>query len=67
MFLILQHNNLEHLALMEKCVGPFPSAMMAKAPRTADFFDESTGECKGAKECDLENRRHIRRMKRLQV
>ncbi|CAN0163964.1 unnamed protein product [Ascophyllum nodosum] len=64
--LFATHNNLEHLALMEKCVGQFPSAMLAKAPRTADFFDEVTGECKGATECDVENRRHIRRMKRLQ-
>ena len=48
-------------------MGQFPSAMLAKAPRTADFFDEVTGECKGATECDVENRRHIRRMKRLQV
>ncbi|CAM9138726.1 unnamed protein product [Sphacelaria rigidula] len=64
--LFATHNNLEHLALMEKCVGMFPSTMLAKAPRTPEFFDELTGECKGAVECDAENRRHIRRMKRLQ-
>ncbi|CAN0449289.1 unnamed protein product, partial [Hapterophycus canaliculatus] len=51
---------------MEKCVGPFPQSMLQKAPRTRDFFDTSTGECKGATECDMENRRHIRRMKRLE-
>lgn len=51
---------------MEKCVGPFPQSMLQKAPRTRDFFDAS-GVCKGATECDVENRRHIRRMKRLEV
>lgn len=61
-----QHNNMEHLALMEKCVGMFPSNMLSKAPRTREFFD-ANGKCKGAVECDAENRRHIRRMKRLQV
>lgn len=63
----MKHNNMEHLALMEKCVGMFPSNMLAKAPRAHEFFDELTGQCKGAEECDAENRRHIRRMKRLQV
>lgn len=58
---------MEHLALMEKCVGRFPSAMLAKAPRTRDFFDERSGESRGPVECDAENRRHIRRMKRLEV
>lgn len=62
-----QHNNLEHLALMEKCVGLFPPAMLVKAPRTPEFFNELTGECRGIVECDTENRRHIRRMKSLQV
>jgi len=57
---------MEHLALMEKCVGMFPRSMLEKAPRTRDFFDES-GVCKGATECDAENRRHIRRMKPLDV
>lgn len=52
---------------MEKCVGMFPSTMLSKAPRTRDFFDESTGVCRGATDCDAENRRHIRRMKRLEV
>eukprot|EP00903_Cladosiphon_okamuranus_P010660 g10078.t1 len=63
--LFATHNNLEHLALMEKCVGTFPPGMLDKAPRTRDFFDESTGACRGVTECDAENRRHIRRMKRL--
>lgn len=58
---------MEHLALMEKCVGPFPSSMLDKAPRTPDFFNVATGTCKGPTECDTENRRHIRRMKHLQV
>lgn len=58
---------MEHLALMEKCVGLFPETMLVKAPRTPDFFDKVTGHCKGATECDVENRRHIRRMKSLQV
>lgn len=52
---------------MEKCVGSFPPIMLDKAPRTRDFFDESTGVCRGATDCDAENRRHIRRMKRLDV
>ncbi|CAM9613449.1 unnamed protein product [Scytosiphon promiscuus] len=65
--LFATHNNLEHLALMEKCVGFFPQSMLQKAPRTRDFFDTSTWVCKGATECDVENRRHIRRMKRLEA
>ncbi|CAN0457738.1 unnamed protein product, partial [Ectocarpus sp. 8 AP-2014] len=64
--LFATHHNLEHLALMEKCVGLFPPNMLLKAPRSRDFFDLTSGLCKGATECDSENRRHIRRMKRLE-
>lgn len=52
---------------MEKCVGAFPPSMLDKAPRTREFFNESTGVCRGATDCDAENRRHIRRMKSLKV
>lgn len=48
-------------------MGLFPPNMLLKAPRSRDFFDLPSGLCKGATECDSENRRHIRRMKRLEV
>jgi hypothetical protein len=36
---VVQHDSLEHLALMEKCVGRFPSWMTRESPVREAYFD----------------------------
>mmetsp|Transcript_3945 Transcript_3945/g.5462 ORF Transcript_3945/g.5462 Transcript_3945/m.5462 type:complete len:212 (+) Transcript_3945:713-1348(+) len=33
------HGEMEHLALMEKCVGPFPSSMLRRSKHESTYFD----------------------------
>ena len=37
--LFATHDNTEHLALMERCVGPFPRGMLGRAGTNGDAFD----------------------------
>ena len=37
-YLTRQHGELEHLALIEKCVGLFPMSMIRKSKYEAEFF-----------------------------
>jgi len=66
--LFATHNNMEHLALIERCLGPFPREMLEKSPEgVADkFFDlvstEGKGRCRWREELDAASQRHVRRM-----
>ncbi len=35
------HDSLEHLAMMERCVGPFPSRMVKYSPKFKTYFDHT--------------------------
>ena len=70
--LFATHHNLEHLALIERCLGPFPRDILVKSPKgVADnFFDltspegkgEGWGRCRWREELDAASQRHVRRM-----
>ncbi|GAB5031960.1 cmgc clk protein kinase [Nannochloropsis oceanica] len=70
--LFATHNNLEHLALIERCLGPFPREMLVKSPKgVADKFfyltstdrkDGGWGRCRWREELDASSQRHVRRM-----
>ncbi|CAM9536060.1 unnamed protein product [Discosporangium mesarthrocarpum] len=63
--LFATHDNLEHLALMERCVGMFPAHMLVKSPVKSKYFDRK-GEALGYHECPQDGRKHIRHMRTLQ-
>ncbi|KAG5185505.1 kinase-like domain-containing protein [Tribonema minus] len=59
--LFATHDNMEHLALMERCVGPFPRHMVRASPVGAKYFD-SRGVSRWRRACPEDSRAHIRRM-----
>lgn len=65
-FAYKQHDNMEHLALMEKCVGHFPRHMLRASPVRDKYFDDK-GLALGLEKCVGESRRHIRRQKTIRV
>ncbi|EGB01726.1 hypothetical protein AURANDRAFT_69555, partial [Aureococcus anophagefferens] len=62
--LFATHSNTEHLALIERCVGPFPRALVAKSRYAAKYFD---GDARSKWEAVLprDGRDHVRAMPKL--
>lgn len=60
-----QHDNLEHLGLMEQALGRFPPEMIAKSPVRRMYFS-ADGSVRWD-ELDRDSRRHIRNMKTIEV
>jgi len=59
--LFATHDNMEHLALMERCIGYFPRRMVKKSPNGPKYFN-SFLESRWRKSCSEESRDHIREM-----
>ncbi|CAN0191847.1 unnamed protein product, partial [Phaeothamnion confervicola] len=55
------HDNTEHIALIERCVGPFPPRMVERSRVGHKYFD-SRGRARGAKAGRKESQERIRRM-----
>lgn len=64
--LFATHNNAEHLALMERGLGPFPREMLARSRVAPRFFDVGAGQSRWREELDKESQRHVRRQPRLE-
>lgn len=64
--LFATHNNTEHLALMERCLGPFPRHMLEEsrevAPKFFDMSPQGKGRSRWREDLDAESQRHVRRM-----
>ena len=60
-----QHDTLEHLALMEACLGPFPLSM-TKSKEASKYFDRS-GRLQHSRTASSESLRHVKKMKTLAV
>lgn len=60
-----QHDNLEHLGLMEQALGRFPPEMIAKSPVRRTYFS-ADGSVRWD-DLDRESRRHIRNTKTIEV
>lgn len=64
-WLLAQHENLEHLALIERCIGPLPTHMAAKACKPASKFfrrDKLNWPAGASSEESVE---HVRKMRTL--
>lgn len=57
------HDNLEHLALIDRCCGLFPYRMLKDSPVSRDYFD-SRGNLKFSR-LNSDSQRHVRSMQRL--
>eukprot|EP00939_MAST-03C_sp_MAST-3C-sp1_P003686 g3686.t1 len=59
--LFATHDNQEHLALMERCVGPFPKRWRTKC---VDFFESDTGRLRfhGDRRVNRSSRDHVLKM-----
>jgi hypothetical protein len=60
-----QHDNMEHLALMEVCLGRFPMHMTRSEEGRRYFY--SDGSLRWPDTLDRDSRRHVRKMKTLRV
>ena len=56
------HDNTEHLALIERCVGPFPRDMVKRATTNGDAFD-SGGRHRGRDVLSSRSYDHVKKMK----
>lgn len=64
--LFATHDNVEHLALMERCRGAFPRNLLKKSKVADKYFDvDGDGQSRWRDELDKESQKHVRRMKRL--
>ncbi len=64
-FFVFQHDNLEHLALMQACLGPFPD-YMTRTREARNYFDRHgvlMHKYKGSRS----SLRHVAQMKSLRV
>lgn len=61
-----QHDNMEHLALMERSLGSFPANMLQKSKVSSTYFDRE-GRSRWRQALDRDGQRHVRRMKRVKV
>jgi dual specificity protein kinase CLK2/3 len=57
------HDNVEHLALIERAIGPFPLDMLSKSKTYGDAFDS---EGLHRLQLPLESQEHVHKMKRLE-
>ncbi|RHY45818.1 hypothetical protein DYB30_001145 [Aphanomyces astaci] len=65
--LFVTHENLEHLALIEKCIGSFPADMVARADRQAQkYFTDHGALCWPQGAATRESVDHVRKMKSLE-
>ncbi|CAM9660658.1 unnamed protein product, partial [Chrysoparadoxa australica] len=55
--LFATHNSTEHLALMERIIGPFPKHM-AQSSKASKFFT-SNGQTRWKEDCDRDMQRHL--------
>jgi hypothetical protein len=51
---------MEHIALMEKTIGPFPPAMVAKSPSAKKYFHSADGAVRFG-DLDRDCARHVRK------
>ena len=61
----MQHDSLEHLALMEACLGPFP-AFMTRSKGASQYFDKH-GRLLHSKQASQDSLHHVMAMKTLAV
>ena len=61
----VQHDSLEHLALMEACLGPFP-AFMTRSKGASQYFDKH-GRLLHSKQASQDSLHHVMAMKTLAV
>ena len=65
--LFATHNNMEHLALMERGLGLFPRDMLARSKVAPRFFDVAGGgHSRWREECDKDSQKHIRGQPRIE-
>lgn len=63
-----QHENLEHLALLERCLGPLPAHMLARAGKSARKYVSESGRLRWPeKASSRDSQEHVAGMKRLEV
>lgn len=60
--LFATHDNTEHLALIERAVGPFPRDMVTRATANGDAFDSTTGLHRGRDVLSSSSMDHVRKM-----
>lgn len=60
--LFATHDNMEHLALIEKCVGQFPKHMLKSSHMNQKYFN-SKGKSRFGESCDEESRCHVQKMR----
>ena len=60
------HDNTEHLALMERAVGPFPRNMARRATTNGDAFDSSSGRHRGRDVLSSRSYEHVKQMQRIE-
>lgn len=60
--LFATHDNAEHLALMERAVGPFPRDMLRRATANADVFDSYGWHRMGGGTLSSSSLGHVRKM-----
>jgi serine/threonine protein kinase len=59
------HDSLEHLALMERCLGPFPSGM-TRGGHAPKYFHRSTGKLRYWDSPESDSLAHVSRMRKLE-
>ena len=59
--LFATHSNTEHLALVERCVGPFPRPLVVKSRYASKYFD-SDAKSKWEDALPRDGRDHVRQM-----
>jgi len=62
--LFATHSNMEHLALIERCIGCFPAKMLTNSKISDEFFHKN-GLSRWRDCCSSESQSHIRKMKTL--
>lgn len=60
------HDNAEHLALIERAVGPFPPDMVSNAKTNGEYFD-SQGMHRGKSVLSSRSKDHVRQMRPLEA
>ena len=62
--LFATHSNTEHIALMERCLGYFPHAMIDTSKYGSKYFGQN-GQSRWQSSLSRDGQRHVRRMRTL--